>query len=160
MSPNRDRAALVTLVATRLQLVSRNGYRPTRSKIILAKLTLSLTAAVSLGEGRLISGSRANRTAAIIAAAMTTVDLIRVCSCIFSAQASRSLAIARFISPISAPLIARAWGQICKRACLEKSRKEDSSFSLRKADTARQSRNPVSCQPVPGCFRRTSCNGS
>ena len=85
----------------------RHGYRPTRSKIILAKLTLSLTTAVSLGEGRLISGSRANRTAAMIAAAMTRVEFIRVCSCIFSAQASRSLAIARFISPISGPLTAR-----------------------------------------------------
>ena len=81
---------------------------PRRSKIILAKLTLSLTTAVSLGDGRLISGSRARRTAAMIAAAMTSVDFIRVCSCIFSAQASRSRAIARFISPISAPLIARA----------------------------------------------------
>ena len=82
--------------------------RPTRSKIIRARFTLSDTTAVRRGEGRLISGSRARRTAAMIAAAMTSVDFIRVCSCIFSAQASRSLAIARFISPISAPLIARA----------------------------------------------------
>jgi hypothetical protein len=44
----------------------------------------------------------------MMAAAMTNVDFIRVCSCIFSAQASRSRAIARFISPIGAPLIARA----------------------------------------------------
>jgi hypothetical protein len=57
---------------------SQDGYRPTRSNIILAKLTLSLTTAVSLGEGRLMSGSRARRTAAMIAAAMTTVDFIRV----------------------------------------------------------------------------------
>jgi hypothetical protein len=82
--------------------------RPTRSKIIRARLTLSETTAVRRGEGRLISGSRARRTAAMIAAAMTSVELIRVCSCIFSAQASRSRAIARFISPISAPPIALA----------------------------------------------------
>ena len=81
---------------------------PTRSKIIRARFTLSDTTAVRRGDGRLISGSRARRTAAMIAAAMTSVDFIRVCSCIFSAQASRSRAIARFISPISAPLIARA----------------------------------------------------
>jgi hypothetical protein len=86
---------------------SQDGYRPTRSNIILAKLTLSLTTAVSLGDGRLMSGSRAKRTAAMMAAAMTRVDFIRVCSCIFSSQACRSRAIARFISPIGAPLIAR-----------------------------------------------------
>jgi hypothetical protein len=84
------------------------GYRPTRSKIIRARFTLSDTTAVRRGDGRLISVSRARRTAAMIAAAMTRVDFMRVCSCIFSAQASRSLAMARFISPISAPLIARA----------------------------------------------------
>lgn len=68
---------------TRRQLVSRNGYRPTRSKIIFAKLTLSLTTAVSLGDGRLMSVSRANRTAAMIAAAITSVDFIRFSSCMF-----------------------------------------------------------------------------
>ncbi len=56
--------------------------RPTRSKIIRARFTLSDTTAVRRGEGRLISGSRARRTAAMIAAAMTSVDFIRVCSCI------------------------------------------------------------------------------
>jgi len=86
---------------------SQGGYSPTRSNIILAKLTLSLTTAVSLGDGRLMSGSRARRTAAMMAAAMTRVDFIRVCSCIFSAQASRSRAIARFISPIREPPIVR-----------------------------------------------------
>jgi hypothetical protein len=74
-------------------------YRPTRSKIIHARLTLSDTTSVSRGDGRLISGSRARRTAAMIAAAMTSADFIRVCSCIFSAQASRSRAIARFVCP-------------------------------------------------------------
>ena len=83
------------------------NYRPTRSKIIRARFTLSDTTAASRGDGRLISVSRARRTAAMIAAAMTSVDFIRVCSCIFSAQASRSRAIARFISPISAPPIAQ-----------------------------------------------------
>ena len=63
--------------------------------------------AVKRGDGWLISGSRARRTAAMMAAAMTSVDFIRICSCIFSAQASRSRAIARFISPISAPRIAQ-----------------------------------------------------
>lgn len=110
---------------------------PTRSKIIRARLTLSDTTAVRRGDGRLISGSRARRTAAMIAAAMTSVDFIRVCSCIFSSHACRSRAIARFISPIGTPLVARALYQVCTRACLERSRMEDSSFSRRRADTVR-----------------------
>ena len=64
------------------------NYRPTRSKIMRARLTLSETTEVRRGEGRLISGSRARRTAAMIAAAMTRVDFIRVRSCICSAQGS------------------------------------------------------------------------
>jgi len=119
--------------------------RPTRSKIIRARFTLSETMAVRRGEGRLMSGSRARRTAAMIAAAMTSVDFIRVCSCICSAQASRSRAIARFISPIRAPLIAPVWGQVCMRDCLGKPRMEGSFSSLRRADTALQSKNPASC---------------
>lgn len=66
-----------------MEKVSSEAYRATRSKIIRAKLTLSLTTAVSLGDGRLISGSRANRTAAMIAAAMTSVDFMRFSSCMF-----------------------------------------------------------------------------
>jgi hypothetical protein len=116
-------------------------YRTTRSRIIRARLTLSDTTAVRRGEGRLISGSLARRTAAMIAAAMTSVDFIRVCSCICSAQTSRSRAIARFISPIRAPLIAWDWGQVCTKACRERSRMEDSLSSLRRVDTAWQSRN-------------------
>jgi hypothetical protein len=112
-------------------------YRPTRSKIIRARFTLSDTTAVKRGDGWLISGSRARRTAAMMAAAMTNVEFIRACSRIFSAQASRSRAIARFISPIRAPLIARLWGQVCTRPCLERSRLEDSSSSRRRADTVR-----------------------
>jgi len=55
----------------------------TRSNIIFAKLTLSVTTAVNRGDGRLMSGSRANRTAAMIAAEMTSVDFIRFSSCTF-----------------------------------------------------------------------------
>lgn len=134
--------------------------RPTRSRIIRARFTLSDTTAVTRGEGRLISGSLARRTAAMIAAEMTSVDFIRVCSCIVSAQASRSRAIARFISPIRTPLIAPVWGRVCTRACREISRMEDSFSSLRRAGTARQSRYPASCPRVPGCFHRTSYSGS
>ena len=135
-------------------------YLPTRPKIIRARFTLSDTTAVRRGEGRLISGSLARRTAAMIAAAMTRVDFIRVSSCIFSAQASRSRAIARFISPIRTPRIAPVWGQVCLRACPERSRMEDSFSSLRRADTARQSMNPASYLPARGCFHHTSCSGS
>ena len=134
--------------------------RPTRSKIIRARFTLSDTTAVRRGEGRLMSGSRARRTAAMIAAAMTSVDFIRVCSCICSAQASRSRAMARFISPIRAPLSAPVWDRLCTRVCLGKSRMEGSFSSVRTADTARQSTNPAWCLPEPGCFHRTSCSGS
>ena len=137
-----------------------SAYRPTRSNIILAKLTLSLTTAVSLGDGRLMSGSRAKRTAAMIAAAMTKVDFIRVCSCVFSPQASRSRAIALFISPIRAPLIAQVYCQVCTRGCPERSRTEDSFSSRRRVGTARQSRYLASCPPGPRCFHRISCSGS
>ena len=132
--------------------------RPTRSKIIRARFKLSDTTAVRRGDGLLISGSRARRTAAMIAAAITRVDFIRVCSCICSAQASRSRAIARFISPICAPRIARVLGRVCMKACRERSRREDSFSSRRKADTARQSRCPASCPPAPECFHRISCS--
>ncbi len=134
--------------------------RPTRSKIIRARVTLSDTTAVRRGEGRLMSGSRARRTAAMIAAVMTSVDFIRVCSCIVSVQASRSRAIARFISPIRAPLISRVSGQVCTTACRERSQMEDSFSSLRKVDTALQSRCPVSYPLALGCSHRTSCSGS
>ena len=63
--------------------------------------------------------SRARRTATMIAAAITRVDFIRACSCICSDHASRSRAIARFISPIRSPLIAQVWGRVCTRACSE-----------------------------------------
>jgi len=130
--------------------------RPTRSQIIRARFTLSETTAVRRGEGRLISGSRARRTAAMIAAAMTSVDFIRVCSCICSAQASRSRAIARFISPISAPRFAPAWDQVCTRDFLGKSRMEGSFSSLHRAGTALQSTNPAWCLLEPGYSHRTS----
>jgi hypothetical protein len=59
---------------------------------------LSTIAEVSLGDGLLMS-SRANRTAAMIDAAITSVDANLSC---FRRSAS-SLAMARRISPISAP---------------------------------------------------------
>jgi hypothetical protein len=134
--------------------------RPTRSRIIRARFTLSDTTAVTRGEGRLISGSLARRTAAMIAAAMTSVDFIRVCSCIVSDQASRSRAIARFISPISASLISRVLDQVCTKACREISQMEDSFSSRRRVDTASQSRYPAGCPLAPGCSHRNSCSGS
>ena len=133
--------------------------RHTLSKIIRARFTLSETTAVRRGEGRLMSGSRARRTAAMIAAAMTRVDFIRVCSCIFSSHASRSRAIARFISPISAPWYGQVWGQACTRVCLERSPMEGSISSLRRAGIARQSSNPAWSRPAPGSSHRISCSG-
>lgn len=72
--------------------------RTTLSKIILASPTLSTMTEVNLGDGRLMS-SRASRTAAMIDAAMTSVDanLSRFC------RSASSLAMARRISPITAP---------------------------------------------------------
>ena len=159
MEPLRDPLLVRSPAVTSAHEPRLPSYcRPTRSKIIRARFTLSDTTAVRRGEGRLISESRARRTAAMIAAAMTSVDFIRVCSCICSAQASRSRAIARFISPISAPRIARVLGQVCMKACRERSRREDSFSSRRKVDTARQSRYPASCPPAPECFHRNSCS--
>lgn len=63
-------------------------------KIMVAKVTLSATAAKSLGLGRLMS-SLASRTAAMIAAAMTSVEAKRS-----RWRSSASRAFARFISPI------------------------------------------------------------
>jgi hypothetical protein len=67
---------------------------------------------------------------------------------------------ARFISPIRAPLSAPVWDRLCTRVCLGKSRMEGSFSSVRTADTARQSTNPAWCLPGPGCSHRTSCSGS
>ena len=49
-------------------------------------------------------------------------------------------------------------GQVCTRACRERSRMEDSFSSLRRVGTARQSRYPASCPPAPECFHRISCS--
>jgi len=105
-------------------------------------MTHSIKATITVGEGRLMSASRARRTAAMIAAAMTRVDFMRACSSIFSVQATRSREMARFISPIRTPRIASVWDQVYTRDCLGKSRMEGSSSSLRRADTARQSNYP------------------
>ena len=153
-------AAVIQLMELLCDERSVPPHRPTRSKIIRARVTLSDMTAVRRGEGRLISGSRARRTAAMIAAAMTTVDFIRVCSCICPAQASRSRAIARFISPIRAPQISRVSGQVCTTACREISRTADSFSSLRRVETTWQSRCPASSQLAPGCSHHTSCSGS
>jgi hypothetical protein len=85
---------------------------------------------------------------------------MRACSSIFSAQATRSRAMARFISPISAPRFARVWDQVCARDCPGKSRMEDSFSSLRTAGISLRSTNPAWCLPGPGCSHRTSCSGS
>jgi hypothetical protein len=79
------------------------------SRIILASLTLSVTTKASLGDGPLMS-SRANRTAAMIDAAITKVEanlsVMRFCSSIDFARSCSSRAMARFITPISAPFSA------------------------------------------------------
>lgn len=58
--------------------VSSKHYRTTRSRIALASDTLSAIVAVSLGEDLLMS-SRASRTAAMMLAAITSVDAKRSC---------------------------------------------------------------------------------
>lgn len=63
-------AAVIQLMELLCDERSAFPHRPTRSKIIRARVALSDTTAVRRGEGRLISGSRARRTAAMIAAAM------------------------------------------------------------------------------------------
>jgi hypothetical protein len=64
---------------------------------------------VSLGDGPLMS-SRANRTAAMIDAAITKVEanlsVMLFCSSIDFARSCSSRAMARFITPISAPFSA------------------------------------------------------
>ena len=71
------------------------NHRITLFKIVLASPTESAMTEVSLGDGRLMS-SRANRTAAMMDAAIASVEanrsVIRRCS---------SFAFARFISPIA-----------------------------------------------------------
>lgn len=76
-------------------------YLSTRSRIDLANCTLSLITDVNLGDGLLMS-SRDNLTAAMMAAAMTTVDANLSCF----RRSSSSRAIALRISPMSAkPLL-------------------------------------------------------
>ena len=71
-----------------------SGYRPTTFfRIVVARLTLSATAAKRRGLGRLMS-SRARRTAQMMAAAMTRVEAKRS-----RWRSSFSRALARFISP-------------------------------------------------------------
>jgi hypothetical protein len=72
------------------------SHRTIRSSICLASATLSAIVAVSRGDDLLMS-SLANRTAAMMEAAITSVDANRSCL----RRCSSSLAIALFISPIS-----------------------------------------------------------
>jgi hypothetical protein len=72
-------------------------------RIIRARATLSATAAVNLGDGLPIS-SRASRTAAMIAAAMTTVEAKRSSFC----RCRSSHAIDRFISPSLLAILSEA----------------------------------------------------
>ena len=69
----------------------------------LARPTLSATTEVKRGDGRLMSASLASRTAAMIEAAITSVEanrsVIRFCSAIALARSCSSRAIARLISP-------------------------------------------------------------
>jgi hypothetical protein len=80
-------------------------HRKTFSRMSLASPTESATTDASRGDGRLMS-SRANRTAAIMAAAITRVEanrsVIHFCSSITLVRSS--LAIARFITPIFASI--------------------------------------------------------
>jgi hypothetical protein len=72
--------------------------------MILASPTLSATTDVKRGDGLLMSCSLASRTAAIIDAAITSVEanrsVMRFCSSIVLARSRSSRAMARFISPI------------------------------------------------------------
>jgi hypothetical protein len=134
-------------------------YRPTRSRIIRARLTLSETTVVSRGEGRLISGSRARRTAAMIAAAMTRVDvhsrlLLHLLRPGLPLPRNRSLHFTH--QSITDRTVC---GPVCTRDCPERSPKEDSFSSPHRVDTGRQSSNPAWFPPGPGCSRRTSCTG-
>ena len=74
-------------------------------RIILARLTLSDTTDVKRGDGLLMFCSLASRTAAMIDAAITSVEanrsVMRLCSSIVLARSRSSRAMARFISPIS-----------------------------------------------------------
>lgn len=81
------------------------AYRAIFSRIILASPMLSVTTDVKRGDGLLMSFSLASRIAAMIDAAITSVEanrsVIRFCSSIAFALSCSSRAIARFISPIS-----------------------------------------------------------
>ena len=74
-------------------------------RIILARPTLSAMTDVKRGDGLLMSCSLASRTAAMIEAAITSVEanrsVMRLCSSIVLARSRSSRAMARFISPMS-----------------------------------------------------------
>jgi hypothetical protein len=73
-------------------------------RIILARPMLSAMTDVKRGDGLLMSCSLASRTAAMIEAAITSVEanrsVMRLCSSIVLARSRSSRAMARFISPI------------------------------------------------------------
>jgi hypothetical protein len=84
-----------------------NRYQQLRtsfSRIILASPMLSETTDVKRGDGLLMSGSLASRTAAIIDAAITSVEanrsVIHFCSAIALVRSCSSRATARRISPM------------------------------------------------------------
>ena len=83
------------------------SQRTILSRIILASPMLSETTAVRRGDGLLMSGSLASRTAAMIDAAITSVEanrsVILFCSAITLVRSCSSLAMARLISPTYHP---------------------------------------------------------
>jgi len=115
---------------------------------------LSDTTDVILGDGRLMS-SRANRTAAIMAAAMTSVDANRS---VFR-RSSISGSIARRISPISTRpfLIEPASEPIVTKACRERCLSAGNSGARHRADKLRRSRYPALFARAPECSPRTVC---
>ena len=81
---------------------------------------LSETTDVKRGDGLLMSGSLASRTAAMIDAAITSVEanrsLMRFCSVIALVRSCSSRAMARLISPMFHPCFA-AWEAFANRSC-------------------------------------------
>jgi hypothetical protein len=102
------------------------------------------------GDGLLMSGSRANRTAAMMAAAITMVEVKRSC-----VRLSRSsLAIALLISPISAPPPDAAHQETCATVCPGKSLTADSASSFHTTDKPQQSNCLAWYRPGRGWSRR------
>ena len=127
---------------------------------------LSAITDVSRGDGLLMSGSLASRTAAMIDAAITSVEanlsVIRFCSSTTLARSYSSRAIARLISPIfhRRSWTRGVWLPVRGIAGPGRCRLASTGASLRRAGIRRLSKSQVRFRREPECSHGSLCRQS